>query len=164
MRYKEVLWVQGPTIISGVLIIIILSVISLVRGGTDVALNSNSGIEESSVMYNIKSSAVATEKFDFSNTQSDSMAVAYADIIQGTYIINDSLMYDFGRNSAFSGFFDSANSYVQNYTYKVIMDGNVPYIYIIDPDNSKMVSYKLIVKDDKISLLYEENGLLIELE
>lgn len=160
MKLKEIMWWQGPTIISCFISIFLYISVTGVQHDSPVITESNM---ESTILH-IKSVAVEEINVDFSNSQNDSVARAFGDTIQGTYFVDENIMFDFGRGSSYYGFFDNENLYVQNYTYRIVMKNSIPYIYILSPDESQMVSYKFIVKNEKKSLLYEPNDLLIELE
>lgn len=160
MKIKEILWWQGPTIIAGI-ISIFLYLIVIGPNRFEPVIEENNA---DSIIQSIKSVALEEINIDFANNLNDSVAQAFTDTIRGTYFIDENIMYDFGQDSSYYGFFDNENLYVQNYTYKIVMKDDHTYVYIVSPDGSQMVSYQFIVENKKKFLLYEPNELLIELE
>jgi hypothetical protein len=86
----------------------------------------------------------------------DSMSTLYQSLLEGwTYRIDEDIIFSFGRDNLYSGFFDKDNRDVQKYSYEIAMDedsgGHVLNIY--NENKSCMVSYEISLDSDGNILL-----------
>ncbi len=103
------------------------------------------------------------EKFDNISELSET----YMLLVENTeFELEDGIIFNFGKNGEYSGFFDSENRDVEGYSYQIVKRNDKDYLDIFNEDKSKSVSYEFSLLDDGsgISLYYEDSDSTIVLK
>lgn len=74
--------------------------------------------------------------------------------ILGNFKTESGAEFSFGKNSYYSGFFDSQNQEVYGYIYSLYEEKGSYYISICDSKKTKMVVYQVVMKNDSRFILY----------
>lgn len=74
--------------------------------------------------------------------------------ILGNFKTESGAEFSFGKNSYYSGFFDSQNQEVYGYIYSLYEEKGSYYISICDSKKTKIVVYQVVMKSDSQFILY----------
>lgn len=72
----------------------------------------------------------------------------------GNFKTESGAEFSFGKNSYYSGFFDSQNQEVYGYIYNLYEEEGSYYISICDSKKTKMVVYQVVMKSESRFILY----------
>lgn len=88
----------------------------------------------------------------------NTMADVYAMLIKGTtFTVDENIVFSFGNEGDFSGYFDAENPNVVNYKYKVMSGNDKTYkLYIYNYDGG--VEYSMAFNSDGNVVLNEKNS------
>lgn len=79
-------------------------------------------------------------------------------IIKDASLSAGNLVFSFGTNGEYSGFFDSDNPDVEGYHYTLESKGINEYLNIYNSDYTQMMSYRIDLSEDgDVLLYYDEN-------
>lgn len=79
-------------------------------------------------------------------------------IIKDASLSAGNLVFSFGSNGEYSGFFDSDNPDVEGYHYTLESKGINEYLNIYNSDYTRMMSYRIDLSEDGDVLLYYDDN------
>lgn len=80
-------------------------------------------------------------------------------IIKDSSLASGDLVFTFGSNGEYAGFFDSDNQNVEGYFYTLDSKGINEYLNIYNSDYTRMMSYRIDLDENgDILLYYDENA------
>lgn len=79
-------------------------------------------------------------------------------IIKDASLSAGNLVFSFGSNGEYSGFFDSDNPNVEGYHYTLESKGINEYLNIYNSDYTRMMSYRIDLSEDGDVLLYYDDN------
>lgn len=79
-------------------------------------------------------------------------------IIKDASLSAGNLVFSFGSNGEYSGFFDSDNPDVEGYHYTLELKGINEYLNIYNSDYTRMMSYRIDLSEDGDVLLYYDDN------
>lgn len=103
--------------------------------------------------------SATTESKDIAKINSE-MSNVYSSLLSGwTFQPADDVLFTFGTDGTYSGFFDAENRNVEGYTYEITLNDSDQYVLnIYNEDKNKVVSYILSLDDDgNIVLNYKDS-------
>lgn len=85
-------------------------------------------------------------------------------IIIGRYYYLNNILFEFGNNGVYNGFFDNQNKNVSGYKYEIVSLGDNFYVNIYNKEETAAVQYRIYLKSEKLILCYEPNELQLQLK
>lgn len=120
---------------------------------------------DSGFVLNITATADIVANDDYLESRDDSMEKIFCERIVGKYRINDSMVYKFGMNGIYSGFFDDNHQNVSGYSYEILVTDDQANLFIYNSDKTQVVTYELLLFDDSsIAIIYPSANLKIILK
>lgn len=106
------------------------------------------------------------EKDDWTGTYNDAAVKLYLNKIENkSFYVSDTIIFSFGLNGNFSGFFDSNNQNVTGYFYEVKYEEDAVFLYIYTSDHTVAVVYQMVLNDiNNIELHYTKADVVLELK
>jgi len=152
-----------------ILFIYILYTMNGLNNGTEEALITKVTAVENYVNDEVEevSDIVETNKNvgDFQGEFDASMENILKTQLTGKYIVGEKIQYEFDENGGFSGYFDVTHPYVVDFLYGIVIEAEIPYVYIYNKEKTMFVSYELqLNKMGNICLYYKAADLQIELK
>ena len=75
------------------------------------------------------------------------------------------MVYKFGMNGIYSGFFDDNSPNVSGYSYEIVVVNDAAELSIYNVEKNKVVTYQiLLLNDESIALYYPNSNLKIILK
>lgn len=97
--------------------------------------------------------AIAEEQVNYSDRDSE-MANIYVSLLEGTkFDLGDGIVFSFGLEGKYAGFFDTDHKNVKDYHYKVDMKEDNILLSIYDKKETQLVSYNISFDQDGNMLL-----------
>lgn len=107
---------------------------------------------------NISASEAVKKNDDYYGSRDSVMENIFYERIIGKYRINDSMVYKFGMNGIYSGFFDDNSSNVSGYSYEIVVVNEAAELNIYNVEKNKVVTYQILLLDDESIALYYPNS------
>ena len=101
---------------------------------------------------------------DYEGTMDDSYIEILKERLIGNYYVSDTIWFDFEPDGVFNGFFDYEFPNISNGFYEVVMNDDIPTLYIYNEERVSMVSYTLILNQRNVVLRYELANINFELK
>lgn len=126
-----------------VIAILVMTIISKTTASKEISQ------ETESVQESVSKSVIATnnEHLELINN-----------IIKDASLSAGNLVFSFGSNGEYSGFFDSDNPNVEGYHYTLESKGINEYLNIYNSDYTRMMSYRIDLSEDGDVLLYYDDN------
>lgn len=104
-------------------------------------------------------------QMDYSGKDSE-MASIYVSLLEGTeFDIGDGIVFSFGSEGRYAGFFDANHKNVKDYRYKICMEKDNVLLQICNKEETQLVSYNMIFdKDGNVVLKHSNMEKTIKLE
>ncbi|MCI8377382.1 MAG: hypothetical protein HFH72_02550 [Lachnospiraceae bacterium] len=95
--------------------------------------------------HSVNKPAVATEEKQVHYSDKDAeMADIYASLLEGAkFDLGDGLVFSFGPEGIYAGFFDADNRNVKDYRYNINMEGDNIFLNIYNKEETRLVSYDM---------------------
>lgn len=117
------------------------------------------------LFLNISASEDVKKNDDYYGSRDSVMENIFYERIIGKYRINDSMVYKFGMNGIYSGFFDDNSPNVSGYSYEIVVVNDAAELSIYNVEKNKVVTYQiLLLNDESIALYYPNSNLKIILK
>lgn len=93
-------------------------------------------------------------------TSDENLSSIYSDLLANTtFTTEDGMIFSFGENGSYKGFYDTNNPDVTGYSYDVQAIGADIMLNIYDMDKENVVCYKMeFMNNGDIQLTYLDNG------